>query len=535
MRYPFQVFGFFIIAAVLVACANQKTLSGGDKDFTAPKVVSMTPASLNTNFNQKSFQITFDEYVQLNNIYQELIVSPPLKKQPLIKVKNRTVIIEPQEELKPNTTYTFNFGDGIVDLNESNKAEKLVYVFSTGDKLDSMVVYGKTSVPFSNEKLSGMKVMLYDDTVDVLDPKTSLPSYFARTLADGSFIISYLPSGNYQILALEDLNGNYKVDSDERVSLISKVSSIAIDTNQLQEQVLEMHAQMPDAIDFASYKVDSTGLFSIPWNPLFEGRIPYSFSILDGEKVEADLFKSSDEDTLYYSLKGLPLEKNVRVSFSSGENVDTLAIPFFAEDYKKVLRLSPGVMSKILAMDSLILQSNVRSVLKDPSKFVLKKDSIQLDTPVWEASSPLAYKSMPKLIDGSKYQLTVLPGAFEDVMGHTNDTLDVKFTTLTSEDVGMMVLQSDSLAGFADGVLEVRDKSDILIWKGNTAGLKEWKIKNLKPNEYSVRFYRDKNNNGRWDPLDFKKQEDAEYVRLHTSKVQIRANWELKVVLELTI
>jgi uncharacterized protein (DUF2141 family) len=530
-----RIFGLFLIAAVLVACANQKPLSGGDKDFTTPKVVSMTPASLNTNFNQKSFQITFDEYVQLNNIYQELIVSPPLKKQPVIKVKNRTVIIEPQEELKPNTTYTFNFGDGIVDLNESNKAEKLVYVFSTGDKLDSMVVYGKTSIPFSNEKLAGMKVMLYDDTVDVRDPKTSLPSYFARTLTDGSFIISYLPSGNYQLVALEDLNGNYKADSDERVSLISEVSSIAIDTNQLQEQVLEMHSQMPEAIDFASYKVDSTGLFSIPWNPLFEGRIPYSFNILDGEKVEADLFKSSEEDTLFYSLKGLPSEKNVRISFTSGENVDTLAIPFFAEDYKKVLRISTGVTSKMLPSEPLIIQSSVRSVLKDPSKIILKKDSVILDAPTWNSTSPLSYTSSPKLADGSKYQLTVLPGAFEDVMGHTNDTLDVKFVTLTAEDVGMMVLQSDSLSGFADGVLEVRDKSNILIWKGSTTGLKEWKIKNLKPNEYSVRFYRDKNNNGRWDPLDFKKQEEAEYVRLHTSKVQIRANWELKVVLELTI
>ena len=100
------------------------------------------PPNYSIRFEAKKIQITFDEYIVLDNVNQELIVSPPMVELPEVKLRKKTLIIEFEEELKENTTYTFNFGNAIKDLHEGNKLQNFEYVFSTGDILDSLSVKG---------------------------------------------------------------------------------------------------------------------------------------------------------------------------------------------------------------------------------------------------------------------------------------------------------------------------------------------------------------------------------------------------------
>ena len=84
--------------------------SGGPLDEDPPVVVESDPPNYSTLFDANKILITFDEYIVLNNVNQELIVSPPMDEKPEVKLKKKTLIIEFEEDLRINTTYTFNFG-----------------------------------------------------------------------------------------------------------------------------------------------------------------------------------------------------------------------------------------------------------------------------------------------------------------------------------------------------------------------------------------------------------------------------------------
>ncbi len=134
---------YIILLFLLSACAQQRGLSGGDKDSLPPTILGTYPAVGSVQFKGKQFAIEFDEYVQLNSIAQELVVSPPLQKQPKVRIKHKTLIVKWDEELLANTTYVFNFGNGVADVNEKNISQELTYVFSTGDAIDSLEITGK--------------------------------------------------------------------------------------------------------------------------------------------------------------------------------------------------------------------------------------------------------------------------------------------------------------------------------------------------------------------------------------------------------
>ena len=127
---------------IFYRCAVVVPPSGGPKDTTPPKMEVATPSNYSTNFNAKSIEISFDEFVKPNNVSEQLIVTPSLKEKPDVKVKGKGIVIDFKDTLKANTTYTFNFGDAIQDITEGNKAGGLKYVFSTGSFIDSSFITG---------------------------------------------------------------------------------------------------------------------------------------------------------------------------------------------------------------------------------------------------------------------------------------------------------------------------------------------------------------------------------------------------------
>ena len=104
----------------LVRCANVVSPTGGPKDTVPPIVLHSTPQNQATNFSDKEIHITFDEYVTLNNPNNNILISPPLDKNPEYKLSAKSLIIKFKEPLKPETTYSMNFGEAIKDLHEGN-------------------------------------------------------------------------------------------------------------------------------------------------------------------------------------------------------------------------------------------------------------------------------------------------------------------------------------------------------------------------------------------------------------------------------
>ena len=220
-----------IVALIIYACANRGYPQGGEKDVTPPQVIKEVPESFSTNFKGKQIDIYFNEYVQLKDINKKFVMSPPMKKKARVSLRGKYVRVTFQDSLKPNTTYTLDFADAIVDNNEGNPLGFYRYVFSTGPQLDSMELGGQVIDMQTQLPVLGATVMFYQNTADSV-ALTDLPSYVAKTDSAGMFRVTNIKNDTYRVMAIDDARGNYLfVPSETKVGFIdSLIQTISFPT-----------------------------------------------------------------------------------------------------------------------------------------------------------------------------------------------------------------------------------------------------------------------------------------------------------------
>lgn len=199
---------FFIISVVLLGCAAVGTPDGGPYDDTPPKVVGSSPKLEETNVKNKTLRIDFDEYIKLENASEKVIISPPQKEQPEIQVNGKDIQIKLIDSLQPNTTYTIDFSDGIVDNNEGNPLGDFCFSFSTGSQLDTMEVSGYVLNAADLEPIKGIQVGLYSNLADSAFT-TQQFQRVSRTDGSGHFVIRGIKPGKYRIYALNDMDQSF--------------------------------------------------------------------------------------------------------------------------------------------------------------------------------------------------------------------------------------------------------------------------------------------------------------------------------------
>lgn len=209
-KIVFFLLGIFSIIEVQVhisGCAQIIAPSGGPRDTLPPKLVTANPALNTTNFTGNRINLYFDEYVHLEDIQQNLLVSPSPKLNPYIDSKLRNVSIRLRDTLEPNTTYTIDLGNSIRDINENNAIKEFRYVFSTGTTIDSLSFSGKVQLAETGKVDSTLIVMLYKNLADSAVQKLK-PKYIARLDGKGNFLFQNLAGGEYKVYALKDADGN---------------------------------------------------------------------------------------------------------------------------------------------------------------------------------------------------------------------------------------------------------------------------------------------------------------------------------------
>ena len=202
---PFYLFTFLLF----VASARMGNPDGGWYDDDPPKVVSCTPADQAVNVDAKKITILFDEYIKLEDATNKVIVSPPQLEMPEIKAAGKKVIVELQDSLKPNTTYTIDFSDAISDNNEGNPMGSFTYSFSTGEQIDTFEVSGYVLDASNLEPIKGISVGLYDDLADSAF-KTKPMLRVSRTDSRGHFVIKGIAPGTYRAYALQDVDNDFR-------------------------------------------------------------------------------------------------------------------------------------------------------------------------------------------------------------------------------------------------------------------------------------------------------------------------------------
>ncbi len=205
MRIPF-----------ITGCANIVPPTGGPRDSLPPVLVTANPAINAVHITPKKIVLTFDEYLNLKEIHDNLIVSPVPKISPIITTHLKTITIEMKDSLQPNTTYSMNFGRAIADINEGNVLKNFTYTFSTGYYLDSLQYSGRVIMAFTGKPDSTLIAILHDRLYDSAVAKER-PRYIARLDSLGNFTFSHIKPGTYALYALKDESGTHEYTSKAEI------------------------------------------------------------------------------------------------------------------------------------------------------------------------------------------------------------------------------------------------------------------------------------------------------------------------------
>ncbi len=214
-----------MLMIVVYSCASMGNPDGGPYDEEPPKFVRSTPKPFAINSKEKKVTIEFDEFIKLEKAAEKVVVSPPQLEQPEIKASGRKVVVGLVDSLRPNTTYTIDFADAIVDNNEGNPLGNYAFTFSTGTTIDTMEVSGTVLSASDLEPVKNIQVGLHSDLSDSAFMKKPFDRVF-RTDSRGHFSIRGIAPGKYRIYALMDGNQNYLFDS--KTEMIAFSDSIII-------------------------------------------------------------------------------------------------------------------------------------------------------------------------------------------------------------------------------------------------------------------------------------------------------------------
>lgn len=509
-----------------VDCAKKGTPSGGPRDTIAPLIVRSGPENYSTNFTGDEIEIRFDEYIKLKDLNKELIISPPMKYAPTITPlsTSKTLKIKILDTLKPNTTYSFNFGKSIVDNNEENPFEYFKYIFSTGSYIDSLSVSGKVKDAQLVTPEIPTTVMLYEVNESFKDSLiySEKPTYITVTKdTTGTFELTNLKEGKYLLLALKEKNNDYIFQpQNDKIGFVKEFISIPTDTTYS----ITLFKETPDyKLARPSHISKNHILFG------YSGRADsVDIKVLSEVPKEytSTFFKDEKKDTLHYWYKPTIETDSLIFKIANGNRIDTATVRM-RDLYLDSLSISAVKTGIYKLKDTFKLRVNTSLVSFDLEKFqVMKKDSSFVEPSViLNKKYNLAEVYFPKEEDQS-YNVKLLPGALTDFFEKTNDTIYFNVKTRLTSDYGTLSLTLENVDRFPILVQMLDSKYNIVSEEYLTEN-KNVYFDELGPDKYFLRIIYDDNQNGKWDTGSFLNRMEAEKIIYYPSQIDVRANWSL--------
>ncbi len=543
---------FLLFISLFTSCAKVGQLNGGPKDTAAPKIDSLhSTRNFQTNFTPKEIDLTFNEWIKLDDAFNQIVISPPLDKKPTYSLEGRTVRIKfhPKEVLKPEATYTINLGEAVRDLTEGNKVKNLSFVFSTGATLDSLKVKAKIIHPLTEEPIENVLFALYENQQDSAVSKEK-PFYFARTNKQGECMIENVKKGKFKVFALKDANATYRYDlANEEIGFLDNT----ISTDTIKNTFLIRLAAAPPLPKLIDKTTSRYGVVKLGFNER-----PFQFvpTILD-KNVEIYLENSNDTTKIWYTTT---LEKWSILANKDTINVKTPNKEAFLKTAKVFIpNISSGigVGGKTKGAATTTVETNAISLLPgkpiellfntpitsfDTLKIVLTSDSLKgkrLPIQV-KIDSALHRKVMVNttLKEQTTYFLQLLPQAVTDLFGVKNDTIIGKYFVPLKKNFSNIQVKATHLEPNYDYILQLLNKENKVIEehiaKKRTNTFFQYTFKTVALNEYKLRLIEDRDANERWTAGDYYKKRQPEKVRIKVLE-PLKADWDVETELDFSL
>lgn len=523
---------------MLTSCATPTTPTGGPRDEAPPVIdTALSTPNFQTKFLKQDISLTFNEWVQLEDVFNQVIISPPLQYKPEIYVKKKSVVIgwDEREILRENVTYTFNFGESVKDLTEKNPAEKLRFVFSTGDFIDSLSLSGKVVDALDGKPLEKIRVMLYNSTQDSV-VRTQKPLYLSLTDKEGRFTMENVRSDTFSLFALEDVNFNYKFDlGNERIGFPDSI--LILNFSRTDSLTLQVFQEKP------TLRLNSTDIKSYGLAKMLFNQSPDEVLIFT-DSLAPKLYRESVKDTLKLWFNPTGTKIPWQIGVQSGLNsVDTLkfntSVVMPAFDKLKVENApESGVIQQNIKPGAPLEISLSRPLLSfDASKIIQIIDSIPVSDTLYFANDsiyPRKFLLYGRWQEGNTYKLNIPPGAIQDIYGKTTDSLRVSLTVGKTEDYGNLVVKIADIDSNMHYVVQITDESQRILYEKQIHGNapEGISLNLLTPGKYTLKVIKDGNNNGIWDTGSLQFHRQPEKIVLIPVE-EIKANWDVETSVNL--
>ena len=579
-----KVLAVVTVIAALYSCASIGRPDGGPLDETPPRFIGSTPAAGALNNTKTKVSLSFDEFIKLEKANEKVVISPPQVQQPEIKASGKKISVNLLDSLKPNTTYTIDFSDAIVDNNEGNPLGNFAFTFSTGSAIDTMEVSGTLLEASNLEPVKGMLVGMHSNLSDTAF--TKLPfDRVARTDSRGHFTIRGVAPGKYRIFGLMDADQNFAFSQksealafndslviprwEERIRQDTTwVDSLTIDT--VVERKYTYY--LPDNVILRSFKEDLFSQYLVKNERLTPEKFTLYFAakadtlpVLKGLNFdERDAFiieKNLTNDTIHYWVKDSLLYKQDTLSLSLNYlYTDTLnqlvprtdTLNLVAKTVKKAvdepkkkkkkkgeeeepeptkfLHVSTYIPSTMDVYDYISLSFDEPIASFDSAAIHLKQkvDTLWEDIPfIFEQDSlqlrkyNLYYEWEPT----REYEFSVDSTAFHGIYGLFTDKIKQNIKVRSLEEYGAIYFNVSGCDSIA--FVELLDTQDKVVRKVPVVnGQADFYF--LNPGKYCARLINDTNGNGVWDSGEYEPKRQPEMVYYYPQILEPKANWEVE-------
>jgi len=532
---PFLYILFVTIA--LLSCAKRGSITGGLKDTLAPVITGSSPKNMSTNFSGNKIHIDFNEYIKVKDANKQLIISPPMQYAPTIVPSgsaSRYIDITIKDTLKPNTTYSFNFGQSIIDNNEGNPYSQFKFIFSTGAYIDSLALSGSIKDAYDRKVDNFVTVMLYEANETFTDSTIykQKPRYVTNTLDSMvNFSLQNLKEGKYHLFALKDVSNNYiynpKVD---KIAFLNKPITIPNDSTYELKLFKEKGA-------FKAIK------------PVLEkaNRLYAGYEGKDPRGITATV-KNAGTDEIYKTLVTNVADKDsVQIWLPRDLKADSLQVTMAkADSIKKfVIKYKQLKESDSLTVDAVqkgglhfretftLKPSTPLTAIEKSRIFLVDKDSVAV--PFTHKYDDFNQKLEFDFVkdENQKYTFTLMPGALTDFYGKANDTLTYKLSTRSYDKYGNMTVNIKNVKRFPV-IVELTDDKGKVYTSAYSEGETEVHFDYVEARDYILRIIYDDNKNREWDTGDYRILLQPEEVIYFPKPIPVGEQWDVEETFPLT-